>query len=194
MELQLEALLEEAGPSRAAPPAPRPLEPRAEDEPPAAAPEIEPPAAPPAEPLPPPAPTLRSEAASAAPAEARQALPAAAPPAAQAAGPGASGPSLAARGPADPAALLAARIAAAVEEAKAYPEAARRRGTEGTVRLAFRVGPGGELLSSRVAASSGSTLLDRAALALLASVFPLANPAGRELALELSVRYSLKGK
>ena len=39
----------------------------------------------------------------------------------------------------DPAAALAARVLAAVEARKAYPEPARRRGTEGTVRLKFSV-------------------------------------------------------
>jgi outer membrane biosynthesis protein TonB len=47
-------------------------------------------------------------------------------------------------------------------------------------------------MASRIASSSGSTLLDRAALDLVASVFPVENPAGSEVALELSIRYSLK--
>jgi outer membrane biosynthesis protein TonB len=45
---------------------------------------------------------------------------------------------------------------------------------------------------AKLVASSGSTLLDRAALDLAASVFPVDNIVGRELELSLSVRYELK--
>jgi periplasmic protein TonB len=91
----------------------------------------------------------------------------------------------------DPVAALAARINAAVEARKAYPEAARRRGTEGSVRLALLVAEDGRLLVAKLAASSGSTVLDRAALDLAASVFPVNNIAGQQLELVLTISYTL---
>ncbi len=91
----------------------------------------------------------------------------------------------------DPSAELASRVSAAIEARKTYPEAARRRGAEGLVRLKLHVSGDGRLLAAKIAASSGSSLLDRAALALAYSVFPLDNIARRELDLVLAVRYSL---
>jgi TonB family protein len=87
---------------------------------------------------------------------------------------------------------LAALVGRAIEARKTYPEAARRRGAEGIVALILRVAVDGRLLAAKLAASSGSTLLDRAALDLASSVFPVDNIAGRELELSLSVRYELK--
>jgi protein TonB len=87
---------------------------------------------------------------------------------------------------------LAARIDAAVEARKVYPEAARRRGTEGSVKLRISVAGDGSLLAAKLAASSGSSLLDRAALDLATEVFPMNNPAGRSLEFQILVRYSLK--
>ena len=69
------------------------------------------------------------------------------------------------------------------------PRAAGAR--EGLVRLKLRVSGDGRLIAAKIAASSGSTLLDRAALDLAFSVFPLDNIARRELDLVLAVRYSL---
>ena len=98
-----------------------------------------------------------------------------------------------ARGGGDQTAALAAQVLAAVEARKAYPDAARRRGTEGTVRLRFSVAEDGRLLAAKIVASSGSALLDRAALDLFASVFPVDNAARREIDdLMLSISYGLK--
>ena len=103
---------------------------------------------------------------------------------------GSTGDSDAALG--DPVAALAAHVNAAIEARKTYPEAALRRGTEGVVALRLRVAGDGRLLSAKLEASSGSSLLDRAALDLASSVFPVDNLAGRELELVVSVRYELK--
>jgi len=89
-------------------------------------------------------------------------------------------------------AALAERVGSAIEARKTYPETARRRGAEGIVALKLRVAGDGRLLVAKLVASSGSTLLDRAALDLAASVFPVDNIVGRELELSLSVRYELK--
>jgi TonB family protein len=92
----------------------------------------------------------------------------------------------------DLSAELAANISAALEARKTYPETARRRGVEGIVRLRLRLSADGRLLAATLAASSGSALLDRAALELASSVFPLDNIVRLELELVLAVNYSLK--
>ncbi len=83
-------------------------------------------------------------------------------------------------------------VSAAIEARKTYPEAARRRGAEGLVRLTLRVSGDGRLIAAKLASSSGSTLLDRAALDLASSVFPVDNIARKELELVMAVAYSLK--
>lgn len=92
----------------------------------------------------------------------------------------------------DPGVELAALVSSAFEAHKTYPEVARRRGVEGTVRLRLRLSADGRLLSAKLASSSGSTLLDRAALDLSSAVFPVDNIARKELVLVLAVRYSLQ--
>jgi len=89
-------------------------------------------------------------------------------------------------------AALAARVSAALEARKKYPEAARRRGAEGMVGLRLHVAEDGRLLAAKLAASSGSALLDRAALDLASSIFPVDNTTRKELELAVSVRYELK--
>jgi periplasmic protein TonB len=93
---------------------------------------------------------------------------------------------------ADPSAALSRRLGAFIEENKVYPEAARRRGTRGTVYLSLSVGSGGELIAIKSVKSSGSKLLDEAALKLLRLAFPLKEPPGRRLDLVLAIRYDLK--
>ena len=50
--------------------------------------------------------------------------------------------------------------------ARHYPEAARARGEQGTVRLALAIGRNGRVQSARIIGSSGSSELDQAALAM----------------------------
>ena len=85
-----------------------------------------------------------------------------------------------------------ALIRAAIERGKVYPPAARMRGTEGTVRLRLSISAEGRLLHAALSSSSGSSLLDQAALDLVAKVFPLANPTGRRLDPAITVNYSLR--
>ena len=63
-----------------------------------------------------------------------------------------------------------ATIRARVERRKSYPSAAGR--AAGTVTVALRVGPGGQLQSASVARSSGHPALDEAALAALRKAGP----------------------
>jgi len=69
-----------------------------------------------------------------------------------------------------------------LESHRRYPLQARRRGIEGTVGLRFRVTPDGRLATAEIARTSGSRLLDRAALRTLERCFPLDATTGRRLA------------
>ena len=95
------------------------------------------------------------------------------------------------RGGASVSSRLATELAAFIESHKNYPEAARRRGTEGTARLAISIDAAGRLLTVRSVESSGSALLDAAAEALLRSAFPLEEGPGERLEIAIAVRYVL---
>ncbi|MDQ6702564.1 MAG: TonB family protein [Pseudomonadota bacterium] len=75
-----------------------------------------------------------------------------------------------------------------------YPEAARDRGEQGTVRLALTIGRGGHVMSARLVGSSGSTTLDQAALEMArhASGRPLPPEMGSSVSLIVPVRYSIR--
>ena len=77
---------------------------------------------------------------------------------------------------------------------KHYPEAARARGEQGTVRLALTIDRGGHVVSARLAGSSGSTTLDQAALEMArhASGRPLTPEMGSSVSLIVPVRYSIR--
>ncbi|MGH6853003.1 MAG: energy transducer TonB, partial [Methylocella sp.] len=77
---------------------------------------------------------------------------------------------------------------------KHYPEAARERGEQGTVRLALTIDRGGHVVSARVIASSGSSTLDQAALEMArhASGRPLPPEMGSSASLIVPVRYSIR--
>jgi protein TonB len=59
------------------------------------------------------------------------------------------------------------RLAAWINRHKRYPSAAKSRGAQGNVNVAFAVDASGRVVSARVARSSGDPDLDRAALAVL---------------------------
>jgi periplasmic protein TonB len=84
--------------------------------------------------------------------------------------------------------------AAALSWSKHYPEAARARGEQGTVRLALVINRGGHVVSARVIGSSGSAILDEAALdmARRASGRPLPPEMGASVSLTVPVRYSIR--
>jgi TonB family protein len=81
-------------------------------------------------------------------------------------------------------ALLAAR--------KTYPALAREKGIEGNVGLSVRLDVAGSPESVSVRRSSGSGLLDDAALALVRRCLPFPHGLGRELVLEISIAYRLE--
>ncbi len=77
-----------------------------------------------------------------------------------------------------------------------YPYAARLRGWEGTVLLAFNIEVNGRLESIRVARSSGYAVLDDSALSALRKIQRLAETnalfPGHELAMQIPVIYRLR--
>jgi protein TonB len=76
-----------------------------------------------------------------------------------------------------------------LEHNKRYPADARARGEQGVTRLTFRIDPDGQLISSRIVASSGSAALDAETLALLQRAQPFPPPppelAGSEITVPL---------
>ncbi len=75
-----------------------------------------------------------------------------------------------------------------------YPDAARQRGEEGTVGVAFTVSRDGTVLAVQVVRPSGSALLDQAVHDMLAGQKVPAFPAGMAQAqaqVAVNVRYSL---
>jgi protein TonB len=84
--------------------------------------------------------------------------------------------------------------AAALSWNRHYPEAARARGEQGTVRLALMIGRGGHVISARIVGSSGSSTLDQAALEMArnASGRPLPPEMGSSVSLTVPVRYSIR--
>jgi protein TonB len=75
-----------------------------------------------------------------------------------------------------------------------YPEAARARGEQGTVRLVLTIDRGGRVVSARLVASSGSSTLDQAALEMARHVSgrPLLPEMGSSVSLTVPVRYSIR--
>ncbi|HTM64330.1 MAG TPA: TonB family protein, partial [Gammaproteobacteria bacterium] len=60
----------------------------------------------------------------------------------------------------------------AIEQAQQYPASAQEQQREGRVTLAFTLAPNGSISHSRVAASSGISSLDHAALQALHAAAP----------------------
>ena len=77
---------------------------------------------------------------------------------------------------------------------KHYPEAARARGEQGTVRLALTIDRGGHVVSAQLIGSSGSTTLDQAALEMArhASGRPLPPGMGSSVSVTVPIRYSMR--
>lgn len=81
-----------------------------------------------------------------------------------------------------------AQLLAHLEKYRRYPAAARARREQGVVHVRFRINREGRLLSTEVLRSSGSTVLDRAALDTLRRAQPLpAIPPEKPDSLELTV-------
>lgn len=87
------------------------------------------------------------------------------------------------------------RLDRLIQSRLTYPPLAKRRGIEGTVVLRLVVAPSGELISAGAEESSGSVLLDRAAVDMVSGFFPL-DPGpgglGENREMRISVRYELE--
>lgn len=68
---------------------------------------------------------------------------------------------------------LLERVQSRIASLLVYPALAKQRNIEGAVGLYFEIEPSGSAGAIRVAESSGSAILDRAALSLIKKIFPL---------------------
>nr|WP_256254631.1 energy transducer TonB [Pseudomonas agarici] len=82
------------------------------------------------------------------------------------------------RGAADPAlrAQWESQLLAHIERFKRYPQGARERGDRGTAYLRFEIDTEGQVLSARIARSSGLAELDQAALDMIHRASPVPRP------------------
>jgi protein TonB len=74
----------------------------------------------------------------------------------------------------------------------AYPPMARRRNIQGVVRVSFTFEKNGELVSIEVSRSSGSSILDKAAVSLIKQIHPIESiPIKRKMDLTVNIDYKL---
>jgi protein TonB len=81
------------------------------------------------------------------------------------------------------------RVAAHLQRFKQYPSNARAAGEQGTSRLSFTLGRGGQVLGSRLAGSSGHPSLDGETLAMVrrAQPFPPMPPELKQASMSFSI-------
>lgn len=88
------------------------------------------------------------------------------------------------------------RLVARLERYRRYPHEAQQRGEHGVVQLAFNIDRRGGVHNVRILRSSGSSLLDRATLALPHRAAPLPPPpadlAGQRIPVVVPIRYNLR--
>jgi protein TonB len=80
---------------------------------------------------------------------------------------------------------------AAIERNLVYPPIARKRGLQGRVELDIAVTEVGTLERCDLARSSGSSILDNAALRLLRGLFPFSGELGGAFAARIAIEYRL---
>jgi protein TonB len=80
-------------------------------------------------------------------------------------------------------------IDGAIRKRLVYPERARRRNVQGSVILALSVPADGSRCEASVLESSGSAILDDAALSLLRSLFPAPVPPEKEFHSPVKIQY-----
>jgi protein TonB len=87
---------------------------------------------------------------------------------------------------------LVAYIKNFIDKNLVYPPIARRRNVEGVVGVSFEIEKTGELVSVTVHNSSGSSILDNAAVSLIKKIHPFRNiTIKNKLALNVNVDYKL---
>jgi protein TonB len=87
---------------------------------------------------------------------------------------------------------LLAYISGLIRQNLLYPQMARRRNIERIVGVQFVIGKDGSFVSAKVSRSSGSSILDRAAVLLIEKICPIKSRAIRKsMALHINITYEL---
>jgi TonB family protein len=86
---------------------------------------------------------------------------------------------------------LLAYIKEFIDKNLTYPPMARRRNIQGVAGVYFEIGENGELTAVAINHSSGSSILDKAAVSLIKRLDPLKNTSKRKLALNVNIDYKL---
>jgi protein TonB len=87
---------------------------------------------------------------------------------------------------------LVEMIYALIEKEKEYPALARRRNIEGNVDVSISVSSDGKLEAEKISASSGTTILDQAAINLIKNIFPVDIVLQSKTELIITIHYSLR--
>jgi protein TonB len=72
-----------------------------------------------------------------------------------------------------------------------YPQVARKRNIEGVVQVVLSLDEHGKEVELQILESSGSKILDRAALSLIRKVLPYEHGLGRGFSVQIPIRYDL---
>ena len=78
-----------------------------------------------------------------------------------------------------------------IETVKQYPKRAQRRNEQGVVIIVFTIGNDGEVVSVNILTSSGSRLLDGAAIDAVKKASPFARPPNGSMIIQLPIRFEL---
>ena len=78
-----------------------------------------------------------------------------------------------------------------IEAQKQYPKRAQRRNHQGVVKLVFTIGNEGEIVSAHIEKSSGSRILDQAAMEALEKAAPFSRPPKGPMMIQLPIRFQL---
>jgi protein TonB len=78
-----------------------------------------------------------------------------------------------------------------IEAVKQYPKRAQRRNEQGVVEMIFTIGNDGEIVSQNIIKSSGSRILDGAAIDALKKASPFARPPNGPIVIQFPIRFEL---
>ena len=78
-----------------------------------------------------------------------------------------------------------------IEAVKQYPKRAQRRNEQGVVEMIFTIGKDGKIVSQNIIKSSGSRILDGAAMDALEKASPFAPPPQGPIVVQLPIRFEL---
>ncbi len=78
-----------------------------------------------------------------------------------------------------------------IEAVKQYPKRAQRHNDQGVVKIVFTIGNDGELISADILESSGSRILDRAAMDAVKRASPFASPPNGPVIIQLPIKFEL---